>query len=169
MSQGEMASRRISTRMSGALPHFGALVSGIAAIWGWYQFAGSEWSDSLFATSVYLVAMMASPIVGASLILLFQGGSQSPQPILAPYVWWAVAGLLAVLLLMLAGANSGSNSPAPPIVRFAFLAALVLGWLVPVVIPFLRTIMWLVSPPKDRVHAELDESGIARRSVDPGR
>ena len=141
MNQDEVASRQISARVSGALPHFGAMVSGIAAFWGWNQFAGSEWSDSIFATSVYLVAMMVSPIVGASLILLLQGGSQSRQPALAPYVWWAMAGLLPVMLLMLSGVNSGSNSPAPPIFRFAFLAAFVLGWLVPVVIPLLRTIM----------------------------
>jgi hypothetical protein len=101
------------------------------------------------AQVVYLVVLMIAPVLGASAVAYSQASAskEERQQVLIPYVFWAAAGLVGVLLFLVSGTRTGSDDLAPPVVRIAFWAVFAFMWVVPVIVPLLRTIMWLLSPP----------------------
>lgn len=149
VSQEEPDRAGVRPRSQRFLPHLGALIAGGAALWGWARLLDAHWLESGLAQIVYLVMLVFAPIVGASVVAYSQRTAlvEERHQVLIPYIWWAAAGLLGVLLFVLMGASAGSAGSAPPVFRIAFLAPFVLVWWVPVVVPLLRAIMWLVSPP----------------------
>jgi hypothetical protein len=80
-------------------------------------------------------------------LLAGKASKEERQHVLIPYLFWAAAGLVGVLLFLVSGTRTGSDDLAPPVVRIAFWAVFAFMWVVPVIVPLLRTIMWLLSPP----------------------
>lgn len=126
-----------------------ALIAGGTALWGWGSVIGADLLKGPVIGLAYLVVLMFAPVIGASAVTYSQG--RAPQEerhrVLIPYVWWAIAGLGSLLLLILAGMTPRSTAPAPPVVTIAFWAVFASMWVVPVIVPSLRTLIWLVSPP----------------------
>lgn len=91
---------------------------------------------------------MASPIIGAAVVLKLQGRSGEIRPfVVKRYVRAFLVALVAGLILWLEGVFQffNENSVGVAISAGAFLTLLV----VPFLIPTLRFLMWLVSPPTD--------------------
>lgn len=149
MSQQQRDTNLARPRLQRVLPHLVALIAGGTALWGWGSVIGADLLKGPVIGLAYLVVLMFAPVIGASAVTYSQG--RAPQEerhrVLIPYIWWAIAGLGSLLLLILAGMNPRSTAPAPPVVTIAFWAVFASMWVVPVIVPSLRTLIWLVSPP----------------------
>jgi cytochrome bd-type quinol oxidase subunit 2 len=123
---------------------------------------GADWLQGSVTQLAYLVVLMSAPVVGASAVTYSQ--RRAPQEerrrVLIPYALWASAGLVSILLLLLASTNPRRAASVPPdVVTFPFWAAYASMWIVPVVVPLLRTLIWLVSPPVIRSETEARGAG----------
>jgi hypothetical protein len=136
------------------LPHLGALIAGGAALWGWFQLVATDRLDSDLIWLAYLVILMVAPVAGAGAVAYMQRTASQEERIqvVVPYMWWAAVGLIGLLLYLVSGTRARYDGATPPVVRVAFLSVFVLMWLVPVVVPLLRMIMWIVSPPAIETH-----------------
>jgi len=155
-------------RIQRFLPHLGALVVGSAALWAWEPLIEVGRLESRFAVILYLAVLMIAPVAGASAVTYMQKGAPDDErhQVLTPYVWWAVSGIFAMLLLMFLGASIvGTDGFVPQSQQalglIAFLGLFALMYLVPVVVPLLRAIMWLASPPATSQDESEDDSRAA--------
>jgi hypothetical protein len=130
------------------------LVVGSAALWAWEPLIEIGWLESTFAQIIYLAMLMIAPVVGASAVTYLQKSAPDDErhQVLTPYVWWAVSGVFAMLLLVILGTSIvGLDGFVPrsqqALGQITFLSLVALMYLVPVVVPLFRAIMWLVSPP----------------------
>lgn len=139
-----------------AVPHAGALVAGFVLFRIRLDLPVLDLPGEL----VYLVVMMMAPVVGAWVVLAAQRrrGVADRQQVLGPYLWWAAGGVLVVLGFYLAFISL--RNPEGFVVRDT--ASQILWWdvvistflaatfVVPVLVPLLRLIMWVVRPPARR-------------------
>lgn len=116
MSQQQRDTNLARPRLQRVLPHLVTLIAGGTALWGWGSVIGADLLKGPVIGLAYLVVLMFAPVIGASAVTYSQG--RAPQEerhrVLIPYVWWAIAGLGSLLLLILAGMNPRSTAPAPP-------------------------------------------------------
>ena len=167
--QADLAGAR--PRAQRFLPHLAASLAGGAALWGWGTLIEAGWLESEVGQITYFVGLMISPAVGASAVTYSQRASSGEErnQVLIPYVWWAALGLLALLLLVLTlgGPDTQSDGFVRPVGRIAFWAVFASMWLVPVIVPLLRAIMWLISPPVIRAD-DPEARSVSSRSTDIG-
>ena len=135
-------------RFTDSLPHLGAVTVSLVAYFVLLVPLAFQDEGLRFVGLVVFFVLIASPVIGAVLVLRVQGrpgGLRSA--IVIPYVRWFVVGVAAILILSLEGVFSFFNehSVGVALTSGAFLAMLV----VPFLIPTLRFLMWLISPPTD--------------------
>lgn len=147
--------------MQRSLPHLVALIAGGTALWAWEPLIGADWLQGSVTQLTYLVVLMFAPVIGASAVTYSQRSAPQEERhrVLIPYVWWAIAGLASILLMILAGINRRPTAAAPPVVTIAFWAVFVSAWIVPVIVPLSRTLIWLVSPPVIKTETEARGAG----------
>ena len=133
-------------RFLDALPHFGAVGLSLIAYFALViPMAGIDEISKPLGL-VGFVGLMASPIIGAVLVLRMQrrpGGLQTA--VVKPYVRGFLVAAVAGLILLLEGVFPFFNENP---VGVGIVAAAFLTWIVvPFVVPALRLLMWLISPP----------------------
>lgn len=125
------------------LPHLAALLAGVVMFWAWTPLLQARWTGSSLTQALYFILLMAAPLIGAlpATSLQRRMSAEKKRQVLFPYLWWAVSGLVVLFLLAVAAQLGGG------FVTVAFWGILVMSFLVPVAVPLLRTVVWLVSPP----------------------
>lgn len=137
----------IGERFSDALPHFGAVGASLIVYFALFvPLALLDQSLRILGFIVFVV-LMASPVIGAVIVLTLQGkqGPRFKSTEVRPYVRGFIVGIVAMLTLFLEGVFPffNENGIGVVITSSAFITLLI----VPFVIPTLRFLMWLVSPP----------------------
>lgn len=139
----------LGERFRDALPHLGAVGLSLTAYFALLvPLAVLDTSPRPLGLIVYVV-LMASPVVGAVVVLKLQGRPNDLRSVVVkPYVRAFLVAAVAMLVLALEGVIPffNENGVGVVIVAAAFLTLIV----VPFVIPTLRFLMWLVSPPTPR-------------------
>jgi hypothetical protein len=151
----ESVKKPIGQRFFDSLPHLGAvgasLVVYLVLFVIFVPLAIQNDGVGPVGLLVYLV-LLASPIVGAVVVLRAQGRSGGLRSdFVRPYLRGFVVGVAAMLILALEGVFPffNENGVGVAITTGAFLTLLV----VPFLLPAIRFLMWLLSPP-----AELEAS-----------
>ena len=156
MSEEHPDTKLARPRVQRTLPHLVALIAGGTTLWAWEPLISADLLKGPVIGLAYLVVLMFTPVIGASAVTYSQRSAPQEERhrVLIPYVWWAIAGLASILLIILAGTNPRRTAPGPPVVTIAFWALFASTWIVPVIVPLLRTIIWLVSPPVIKAETE---------------
>jgi hypothetical protein len=135
-------------RFTDSLPHLGAVMVSLVSYFVLLVPLDTQDDGSRFVGFVVFLVLLASPVIGSLLVLRVQGRPGSFRSVIVtPYVRWFVVGLAAMLILSLEGVFPFFNEHGVGVVLTsgAFLALIV----VPFLIPTLRFLMWLISPPTD--------------------
>lgn len=139
----------LGERFRDALPHLGAVGLSLVAYFAFLvPLAVLDASPRPLGLIVYVV-VMASPVIGAVVVLKLQSRPNDlGSVVVKPYVRAFLMAAVAMLVLALENVISffNENGVSVVIVAGAFLTLIV----VPFVIPTLRFLMWLVSPPTRR-------------------
>lgn len=149
---------RFKYRARAAAPHIGALTLGsilflIRAVVGFPRSAdqGVTGRALVFA---YLTILMIAPLIGAHIGARAHNDivSHLKQVALKPYRIAAYVGVLTVAAVELAAGSDnrfGNATGAEQIIsNTAFLAMVLATTIIPIVMPFLRSVIWFFSPPE---------------------